>query len=375
MTSRSDIEGTRSARADNAAVRSLPFASVLELVSDVAFVVNPERRVAFTNEACRRRFATSGDAIGLAPGELLGCDSAVGDSASCRTGDACISCGLDSVIRRAAQTGSAEGPTRVRLPHGQVMDLDVRAMSVTTADGRRHVLVVTQDRSAEHWQRQLDRAFFHDALDLAAGIVGLAELREAGAATEGDAEAIVGLATELVETIRDHRTLKAAEAGDLAIDVDTVDLASIVDTAIDVNRRLAEQRSVRVQGEVGRPDTLTTDRNLLTRVLSNLIRNAIEASSPGDGVIVRTRPVDDEHVEISVHNPVEIPPEVQSRIFRRPASTKGANRGTGTFSARLLTERYLEGSIHFVTGPQLGTTFSLHLPLRHARAFGDHREA
>ena len=50
-----------------------------------------------------------------------------------------------------------------------------------------------------------------------------------------------------------------------------------------------------------------------------------------------------------------MPRQVQLQIFKRSFSTKGAARGLGTYSMRLLSERYLKGVVSF-TGEKLYET-------------------
>jgi sensor histidine kinase regulating citrate/malate metabolism len=53
-----------------------------------------------------------------------------------------------------------------------------------------------------------------------------------------------------------------------------------------------------------------------------------------------------------------MPPEVQLQIFQRSFSTKGKGRGVGTYSMKLLTERYLGGKLAFTSAAGEGTTFT-----------------
>jgi sensor histidine kinase regulating citrate/malate metabolism len=53
---------------------------------------------------------------------------------------------------------------------------------------------------------------------------------------------------------------------------------------------------------------------------------------------------------------------VQAQVFQRSFSTKGSGRGLGTYSIKLLTERYLNGTVHFSTSEDKGTTFFVNLP-------------
>ncbi|MBK7188571.1 MAG: hypothetical protein IPH86_07860 [bacterium] len=61
-----------------------------------------------------------------------------------------------------------------------------------------------------------------------------------------------------------------------------------------------------------------------------------------------------------------MPRTVQLQVFQRSFSTKGRDRGIGTYSIKLLTEKYLGGKASFVSDEGQGTTFSVTLPRRAA---------
>ena len=71
-----------------------------------------------------------------------------------------------------------------------------------------------------------------------------------------------------------------------------------------------------------------------------------------------------DEVEFWVHNQGHMPRKVQLQVFQRSFSTKGAGRGIGTYSVKLLTERYLGGRVTFTSEPQAGTTFRIRLPVQ-----------
>lgn len=70
-----------------------------------------------------------------------------------------------------------------------------------------------------------------------------------------------------------------------------------------------------------------------------------------------------ERVWFEVHNDSFIPREIQLQVFQRSFSTKGEGRGLGTYSIKLLTERYLNGSVEFESSIESGTTFRVVYPL------------
>ena len=58
-----------------------------------------------------------------------------------------------------------------------------------------------------------------------------------------------------------------------------------------------------------------------------------------------------------------IPEAVQGQVFRRYFSTKGRDRGLGTYGMKLLAEQYLGGRVGFTTDAEQGTRFTVTLPL------------
>jgi signal transduction histidine kinase len=92
-----------------------------------------------------------------------------------------------------------------------------------------------------------------------------------------------------------------------------------------------------------------------------MAKNALEASGPGDTVTLSCAR-EGGSVAFTVHNPSFMPRDVQLQIFQRSFTTKGEGRGIGTYSMKLLTERYMHGTISFQTSPDIGTTFKMTVP-------------
>ena len=118
---------------------------------------------------------------------------------------------------------------------------------------------------------------------------------------------------------------------------------------------------------------LLTDRQLLGRVLSNLLDNALKYSPEGTPCELGARIEDGTLVFWVVDRGVGIPPERLERIFDRfyqvDSSTTRAFRGAGLglSLARDLLD-HLGGTIEVASEPGSGSTFTVRLPVHHAKA-------
>jgi sensor histidine kinase regulating citrate/malate metabolism len=108
-----------------------------------------------------------------------------------------------------------------------------------------------------------------------------------------------------------------------------------------------------------------TDETILSRIIGNMIKNSIEASSPNEEITLKCS-LKNEMIRFSVHNSVVMPDEIQQQLFTRSVSTKGAGRGLGIYSMKYLTETYLHGSVSFTSTKEKGTTFIVSYPLKYS---------
>lgn len=73
-----------------------------------------------------------------------------------------------------------------------------------------------------------------------------------------------------------------------------------------------------------------------------------------------------------------MPEEVKLQIFQRSFSTKGENRGIGTYSIKLIVTEYLKGEVSFDSDSENGTIFKIDLPVSfsvHATGAATHSDA
>ncbi|MGM0600346.1 MAG: sensor histidine kinase, partial [Candidatus Rifleibacteriota bacterium] len=102
------------------------------------------------------------------------------------------------------------------------------------------------------------------------------------------------------------------------------------------------------------------EEHLFHSLLSNVIKNAVEASPEGEKITVTL--VSQPNFAVSVHNLGAIPLKIRDRFSERYV-TSGKNRGTGlgVYSARLMAKT-LGGDLSFTTHDTEGTTLTLSIP-------------
>ena len=222
-----------------------------------------------------------------------------------------------------------------------------------------------RDIADEMFRNSLERIFFHDLINIISGLYGLLSIiNDSPDDFKDNHKLLVCLTEELMEQINSQKDLLAAEDGSIHVTPGKVSSLDIMKFVIDVLscQQIAGNKHI-VLAESPGEITFITDQRLLKRILINMVKNALEASTPGDTVSLNASSVDGK-VVFEVHNKGYIQPDVQLQIFNRFFSTKGHGRGLGTYSTKLLAEKYLHGKVYFTTSEEGGTSFFLELPLQ-----------
>lgn len=332
-------------------------------------ILNPQRQVVFVN---RRLLAMLGHdnlqgILGQRPGEALGCAHAFETMDGCGTTEACSQCGVvNAILKSQADRQKTIRECRIlRRQDNSALDLQVSA-SPLSMDNRDYTILAVEDISDKKRRQILERIFFHDITNTAVGVRALSDLLPV--VPEKEVPAVgrminVG-AHSMVREIDSQKELMAIENNELIPRLAPTRIAELFQTlnSIYQNHDVAKGKQL-VTRPVEPERSLNTDATLLGRVLQNMTKNALEASAAGETVTVGFEPLNDKQARFSVHNPAVMPREVQLQIFQRSFSTKGEGRGLGTYSIKLITERYLKGQAGFTSAPGKGTVFFIDLPL------------
>jgi signal transduction histidine kinase len=196
--------------------------------------------------------------------------------------------------------------------------------------------------------------------------VGLVET-STGERLRADERTLLGNSKRNIERlgllIDDLLAYNQLQAGALTLDLEPLDLRTVVADAMPVVHPLMEQKSQRLEVDLPEPLWVRGDPRRLEQVVVNLLVNAHRHTPPGTRVSVRGASADGVAVVRVSDDGPGIPPGEREAVFerfRQLSSTEGGS-GLGLAIARSIAE--LHGGRLWADGePGEGATFSLAIP-------------
>ncbi len=186
----------------------------------------------------------------------------------------------------------------------------------------------------------------------------------------------VRMQAQLIEDLLD---MSRIEAGKVSLDVQRLDLASVVTAAMETVRPAADAKEIRLTSAFSSVNGIIMgDKNRLQQVVWNLLANAVKFTPKKGRVHVVIKRVNS-HVEISVADSGQgIAPEFISSVFDRFRQADSTTTrvhgglGLGLAIAKHLAELH-GGTIQVASGGHgQGAVFTIHLPLLPIRDDFDH---
>ena len=351
--------------------RNLPLVNELARIIPDAFVIlNPYRQIVYANTSLMTLFNIKDPEkiYGRRLGEALNCLHSRETEGGCGTTAFCKYCGATNAMVKSQDDPDTLKEEECRLTAGeghQSFDFRIRAKTLDLLN-EIFTIVIVQDISNEKRRDVLERIFFHDILNTAGGLKGLIELMKE--ATPEELDEYLKLAESssetLVEEIKAQREILAAENGNLEMEMTRLNSLDILSSVLAVykNHPITKGNSIAISGEAVSLE-FESDPRLIIRIIGNMVKNALEAEESGK-VITMGASKNNDKIKFWVKNPGVMPEAVKRQIFQRSFSTKGSGRGLGTYSIKLLGEKYLKGKIRFSSEHRHGTLFSIELPVR-----------
>ncbi len=167
--------------------------------------------------------------------------------------------------------------------------------------------------------------------------------------------------------------LAKVESGALALSLEPVGLADVLQECREMIGPLASSRDLRTVFPQAESLYLLADRTRLKQILLNLLSNAVKYNRPGGSIVVDCNIVAPERARITVQDTgAGLRPEQLEQLFQ-PFNRLGQENGTedGTGIGLVVTKRLVElmgGRIGAASIPDSGSTFWIELKLSEAAA-------
>lgn len=343
--------------------------NLLEAAEGLLIILNRHRQIVAMNHDFIKSIGIRNpeEVLGLRLGETLQCVHSDELEGGCGTTFHCASCGA-AIAMMAAMENNERSERICALRHrenGEVREkcLKVSAKPFRTEDGC-WLLFFAKDITREQLLHNLERTFFHDINNILSGISGAGKLLAMEKPDSDSVRLLNKSLDRLDREIRMQRELSLRKEDAYKPSVRKTSLSEILDeTRVFLNGNdLLNSRTL----EETRPENevfIYTDIMLVSRILCNMILNALETTEEGGKVTLDTF-VNNSEVSWSVRNPGHIPERIRPRIFQKHFTTKeGDGRGFGTYSMKLFGEKFLKGRVSFTSSRQAGTTFTFTHPL------------
>ncbi|MBN2686203.1 MAG: PAS domain-containing sensor histidine kinase [Pontiellaceae bacterium] len=342
--------------------------SILDALPDAIVILDQHRQITYANRALLSVYQemTPEDIYGLRLGELINCAHKDDIPNGCGTSKRCTLCGANQAILTGLKGAQAEEECRVNVQDSaRALDLLIHSTPFSFMN-KPFTMVLIKDIADEKRRKALEQTFFHDILNTAGGLQGYAELLLDSSCSELEElrfrEMFPHITKQLVDEIEAQRLILQAENKQIALHYESFSPKELLHEIAELYAlfQANDRRNivVRVDENVG---NIISDHTLLSRIIGNMTKNALEATHESETVTLRAERLPEGTV-FSVHNPGAMPEEVQLQVFDRSFSTKGQNRGLGTYSIRLFGEEYLGGTVSFHSDEESGTTFKIVLP-------------
>ncbi|HKK65576.1 MAG TPA: PAS domain S-box protein [Clostridia bacterium] len=228
---------------------------------------------------------------------------------------------------------------------------------------------ITERKELERLKEEVDRMTQHDIRSPLNGIIGIPQvLMDEANLTDSQREylqMIIDSGRSVLNMINLSLTIYQIERGIYEYSKNHFDLLKLVKQSLGDTEIISKSKNLKINiSTVGfasqNPDSVLVEGEALLAysVISNLLKNAVEASPEGQSLEVEITHNSD--ILFSVHNKGVVPEKIRNSFFDKYSTYgKDGGSGIGTYSAKILSEAqgwYIEMQTHEAHGTKISVT-------------------
>lgn len=341
---------------------------MINAIDAMVFVVDQRRKILYTNDYSMGALGREDHkmVIGNYIGDVLQCENRSCHSDGCGSSQRCKKCKISGSIEEANELNSeVTGAGNLIIDRGNQQSMKNFKIKVTPIkpENKQAYIISLTDLSESKLLRDLEQIFFHDIINKTSAIRAFMGMMRFEDFQVEDYDFVQVVLDDIVGIIEMQKVLFDANRVGVHLHLKEVSTHALFDYMMDFFRMMDSGYEKMLILEADSTDVLvSTDGLILKRILINMIKNALEASSRSDFVKIGSGVSSDGSVEIWVKNKQKIHPEIVRELFAETVTTKKRGHGWGTHSMKFLGEYYLQGKLNYTTDSDIGTTFKLSLP-------------
>lgn len=337
-------------------------------LSYIFCIFNDQRQIVFVNDVLMKSLGVENvdQVLGRRFGEAFQCVHSNDEINGCGTSEHCRYCGaINAIVQSKRTMEKTKEECRIkRVINGKEASVELEVTSTPFfVEGEYYTIFSVIDITDKKRRGLIEKIFFHDILNTAGSLSNIFELLdEVPEEEKGELlEIASSLSKQILDEITSQRLLLQAENASLVIKnmrINSIEFLKVIEKDLQFHE-VAEGKEIEMDGQ---SDDLffMSDPVILRKILNNMVKNALEASEKGEKITLKAQKIGDK-LRISVHNNLFMSPEIEMQVFMRSFSTKGVQRGLGTYSMKVFGEQCLGGKVGFFTHKQRGTTFFIDL--------------
>jgi two-component system sensor histidine kinase SenX3 len=283
----------------------------------------------------------------------------------------------DSLVDLVDLARLSDGPREVELELStglQNENVWVSARAVRLADG--NVLLTVEDETEAKRLEETRRDFVANiSHELKTPIGAISLLSEALSDASDDPKMVKKFSADLIKEskrlaslVQEIIQLSRLQSTDVIKNAQVIDLAEVIQEAIERNSVLAEKRKIRISADAPSGIRVLGDQEMLTVAVKNLIENAITYSDEGKQVGLGLREKHGVAAIAVTDNGIGMTADQQERAFERfyradaSRSRQTGGTGLGLSIVKHVASSHL-GDVQVFSRPGVGSTFTLRLPV------------
>ncbi len=348
--------------------------TILDSLPSIVLVLNKNRQAVFCNNNLLKQMGIPDDsqAIGQRPGEIFHCKNVENSPSGCGTSSFCRYCDAVYVILENLKGRQETRECQISVNRNGIHEvLELRVTGIPfSLDSEVYICFSITNINDEKRLNTLENLFIHDISNTVSVVQCITDLILRIDNKDEIKNLLVYLSQttmQLTDEIHSHKQILMAEKGELKVQLSKI--PSNMDLLVDLkNKYLTHECALKKEIVIdsnSKECSFTSDQTLLTRVLSNLIKNALEESFENDMIVIGSYLGSNNSIIFFVRNSQTMSEEVKAHLFQRTISTKGEHRGLGTYSIQLFTQNYLKGKISFTSEIGKGTIFYVEIPINY----------